>query len=360
MAETTIEWCDFTHNHWEGCTPVSPACDHCYAEVRNARYGGGIAPNWGVGAPRRLTSQENRKKPLRYNRRLFGECASCRWRGFVSAATSFDAHAKCAECNAVGSIVRTRARVFCSSLSDVFDNEVDPSWRTDLWQLVDSTPTLEWMLLTKRIGNVRKMVPRSWLEPNGWPKNVRLGITVSTQEEVERDVPRLLDINAPNFLSIEPILGAIDLLKIREKSGLVFNALSSKVGISYRGRRIDWVIAGGESGGPDVRPAHIDWLRQLRDQCGRTNTEFLLKQWGAYSPGSQFIYDQKTISVDLNGRVAKGLTAESYPSRASSADGWTLMRHVGKKKAGRELDGVIHDGRPGPKAMPLPSAGEVI
>ena len=117
MSEnTSIEWVDHTFNPWEGCQKVSPGCDHCYAETRNARFAGGTAINWGPGAPRRRTSAANWKKPIAWN----------------SAAANFmAAHGR-------------RQRVFCASLANVFDNEVDPAWRVDLLdKLIAKTPHLD-------------------------------------------------------------------------------------------------------------------------------------------------------------------------------------------------------------------------
>jgi hypothetical protein len=78
--------------------------------------------------------------------------------------------------------------VFCASLADLFDNAVDPQWRADLFALVAATPNLDWLLLTKRVGNVRSMVPPGWLKLGGWPTYVRIGITVVEQPEADRDI----------------------------------------------------------------------------------------------------------------------------------------------------------------------------
>ena len=149
MGENThIEWADHTFNPWEGCQKVGPGCDHCYAEARNARFGGGVAPNWGPGAPRRLTSAANRAKPLKWN----------------------------AEALRLG----TRPRVFCASLADVFDNAVDPRWRNELFATILVTPQLDWLLLTKRIGNVADMVDACPFIDN-LPNNAWLGATIVNQ-----------------------------------------------------------------------------------------------------------------------------------------------------------------------------------
>jgi len=159
MSENTkIEWADHTFNPWEGCQKVGPGCDHCYAETRNARFAGGAAVNWGPGAPRRRTSAANWRKPLAWEK---------------AHAEFFAAHGR-------------RQRVFCASLADVFDNSVDPQWRFDLMRLIEQTPNLDWLLLTKRIGNAAAMLDQAVLainhgrwnwRDNAFP-NVWLGATV--------------------------------------------------------------------------------------------------------------------------------------------------------------------------------------
>ena len=119
MSENSkIEWTDHTFNPWEGCQKVGPGCDHCYAETRNARFAGGIAVNWGPGAPRRRTSAANWQQPLRWDK---------------NHEAFFAQHGR-------------RQRVFCASLADVFDNAVDPQWRQDLFALIQRTPNLDWLL----------------------------------------------------------------------------------------------------------------------------------------------------------------------------------------------------------------------
>lgn len=159
MSENSkIEWCDSTWNPWEGCQKVGPGCDHCYAEARNARFAGGSAVNWGPGAPRRRTSAANWRKPLAWN---------------AAHEQFFAAHGR-------------RQRVFCASLADVFDNAVNPMWRVDLFEVISNTPNLDWLLLTKRIGNARDMISgvlgsimrdeREWPWPNVW-----LGATIMSE-----------------------------------------------------------------------------------------------------------------------------------------------------------------------------------
>jgi protein gp37 len=314
MSENSkIEWTDHTFNSWEGCQKVGPGCDHCYAETRNARFGGGTAINWGPGAPRRRTSPANWRKPLAWNK---------------AHAEFFAAHGR-------------RQRVFCASLADVFDNAVDPAWRRDLFDLIELTPNLDWLLLTKRIGNVFEMVSRAkchdWLAGR---KNVMLGATIVNQEEADRDIRKLLATPAARrFLSLEPLLGQVNL-----------EGIPSRITAEAFGREmptIDWVIVGGESG-PGARPMHPDWARSLRDQCVAAGVPFLFKQWGEWHPSDDHAplshkQDVETMAIHADGQC------EYRPLETFGLVGfadWTGMCRVGKKAAGRLLDGVQHDGYP--------------
>ena len=307
MAENTkIEWTDHTFNPWEGCQKVGPGCDHCYAETRNARFGGGVAVNWGPGAPRRRTSVANWQLPLKWDK------LSEQW-------------------------VRNggpRTRVFCASLADVFDNAVDPAWRADLFALIRSTPNLDWLLLTKRIGNAHQMIGEALIKlgtrPGGagptsllpsWPwLNVWIGATVVNREEMLRDAVKLKATPATvHFWSVEPMLGDLGELP--------------------RELLPDWVICGGESG-PGARPMHPDWARSLRDQCAAAGVPFLFKQWGEWLP-VEVPSDEECYAEDGSERQMEGSI------RVQRIVGHQDMARVGKKAAGRLLDGRTHDGVPG-------------
>ncbi|WP_448684766.1 phage Gp37/Gp68 family protein [Achromobacter xylosoxidans] len=325
MAENSkIEWTDHTFNPWEGCQKVGPGCDHCYAETRNARFAGGRAVNWGPGAPRRRTSAANWRKPLSWNGRPFYQCLDCGWRGHgagkINGGLPVCPVPKCASLR----LAPARARVFCASLADVFDNAVDPAWREDLYGLFEATPSLDWLLLTKRIGNVGNMLPVPFDFNRIYP-NVWLGATIVNQAEADRDIPKLLELPARvRFLSMEPLLGPVDLGTACRRAGL------------HLGEALDWVIVGGESG-PGARPMHPAWAASLRDQCQDAGVPFLFKQWGEWAPGSGDFgaggYD--TAAVAWDGRVAR----DDYPVGATSADGWSMVHRPGKVAAGRLLDG---------------------
>jgi protein gp37 len=311
MSEnTSIEWCDSTFNPWTGCTKVSPGCDHCYAEGWAKRSG---TVRWGPGAQRRRTTEANWRKPLQWER---------------DAAAFQAAHGR-------------RQRVFCASLADVFDKDAPDEWRSDLFRLIAETPGLDWLLLTKRIGNALRMLPPSWLGVYGyagkgkrWPSNLRIGATFVNQEEVNRDMHKLLNLDVPNFCSIEPMLGPIRLDRIDRASTdgewtYLDNALTgfqaTKCG-GYDGRRLEWVICGGESG-PSARPMHPDWARSLRDQCASAGVPFFFKQWGEW------------ITSEAEDQPV-------YRGEHRHLGGHVHAYRVGKKSAGRLLDGVEHNDFP--------------
>lgn len=248
MENSLIQWTDHTFNPWEGCTKVSPGCFHCYAETRNARFGGGTAPNWGKGAPRRRTSESNWNKPKKWNADFWPKNPA-------------------------------RQRVFCASLADWLDDEVPIKWLADLLKLIHDTPNLDWLLLTKRPENWEKRVRLAqahhfdfgdrnvcgwlwdWVEHQLPPANIWLGTTVEDQPRAIERIPRIQSIPARvRFLSCEPLLGPLD---------LKFMTMS-------------WVICGGESG-PGARPMDIAWARQLHRQCSDLGIPFFMKQLGGVS-----------------------------------------------------------------------------
>lgn len=330
MAENSkIEWTDHTFNPWEGCQKVGPGCDHCYAETRNARFAGGKAVNWGPGAPRRRTSASNWQKPVSWN---------------AAHVEFLERHGR-------------RQRVFCASLADVFDNAVDPAWRSDLFDLIERTPNLDWLLLTKRIGNVARMLPSlEWARRD----NLWLGATVCNQAEADRDIPKLLALPAHvRFLSMEPLLGPVDLTPHLQASSTAAT------------HALDWVIVGGESG-PGARPMHPDWPRNLRDQCQSAGVPYLFKQWGDWRPICQMAEDEhralyrsnvvaranesqdnlddiygRRCTVDTGVLHADGTHLDiTAPMAFRQGSGAMQVFRVGKHAAGRELDGLLWSAGP--------------
>ena len=189
-------------------------------------------------------------------------------------------------------------------MADVFENrpDLDP-WRARLWELIARTPHLDWLLLTKRPTLVARSVP--WRHE--WPANVWLGTTLESQDWVEPRLEPLLELPAAvRFLSCEPLLGPLDLGPYLA--------------------RIDWVIAGGESGGR-ARPMNPEWPRSLRDQCAREGVAFHFKQWGHWHPVNPSEFRRAVRLQDARGDPV-----------------W--MAPVGKAMAGRALDGRYWDELP--------------
>lgn len=298
--QTKIAWTDHTFNPWIGCTPVATGCQHCYAEADfdKRRH----KAKWGPQGTRLLTSPAYWKQPRRWQR----------------------------EAKAAG----VRRRVFCGSLCDVFEDfegwlldrrgdicvhndrigtegyhssDVQMSLddvRGDLFRLIDQTPDLDWLLLTKRPENIRQMWQTVYGDsyarncddeslgghPRNFRKNVWLGCSASTQEDLDAAVPHLLkcrDLAPVLFLSLEPLVGPIDLEVIAERYGREVGCCDSLscewcagTGLA-RTLDIDWVIVGGESG-KGARSCDIAWIRFIVQQCKAGNSLCFVKQFGAY------------------------------------------------------------------------------
>lgn len=267
MSDTTaIQWTDHTFNTWWGCSRVSLACRFCYADGLAHRYGHEL---WRRSGPRRMLSDANWKKPLKWNREA--ERAS------------------------------KPALVFCCSMADVFErhpvDEINAqldSARARLWDLIGETPWLHWQLLTKRIENVADMVPWGF----DWPANVWIGTSVEDQRRADERIPVLLTLPARvRFLSCEPLLGPVDLTLVDFDGATGLHVLENPP------RGVDWVIAGGESGAKH-RPMNLDWARSLRDQCADAGVPFLFKQVGGRTSKA-------------GGRELDGRTHDEFPEFAA-------------------------------------------
>jgi protein gp37 len=245
-----IEWTDSTFNPWVGCTKIKrpgnkpSACDFCYAEKWAKRSG---QVRWGNFA-RRRTTESYWRGPLGWN----------------SQASDF--HSKFGR----------RRRVFCASLADVFDNQVDAEWRADLFDLIRLCDQIDWQLLTKRPQNIKKMLPRDW--GSGYP-NVWLGTTAEDAISYQQRVNHLLALPAVvKFVSYEPALGPLGTIEVQ-------------------GETPDWIIIGGESGvrADFARPTQPQWARDAIAECRRHSVAPFLKQWGSYSNNPLVIEDGLTI-----------------------------------------------------------------
>lgn len=354
MSENTkIEWCDATVNHWAGCTAVSPACDNCYAKRMAGRLWG---TQWGPGQPRHQ---------------------------FVGADETLRA------LNRKAKRQGRPLRVFHNSLSDFFDNEVPVQWRISAMRSIVETPNLIHILLTKRIGNAAEMLDVAFRAVHGqrekWadnvPSNVWIGATIVNQAEADRDIPKLLAVPARvRFLSMEPLLGQVDLrLPTRTWTNSRGCATCdhccngdrcddpthfSRGRLDWaphcrcpycrgtgKGMPIDWIIVGGESG-PGARPMHPDWARSLRDQCDAADVPFLFKQWGEWADmGAAGLGASGPVTNragDVKDWMRQAVTFTDGDKATVQAHSWTahatdLMYRVGKKAAGRLLDGRTWD-----------------
>ena len=309
MADTSkIEWTDSTFNPWIGCDKVGPGCDHCYAEDQDKLWFGGN--QWGPKAPRQRT-----KTPWAQVRK---------WQ---RDADAFEAkHGR-------------QRRAFCGSLCDIMDNKVSPEWSEDAFELIEECDRINWQLLTKRVGNAEFRVPLHWLS-GVWPQHVGLMITVVNQKEADRDIPKLLALKAKfNIpwvgISYEPALGPIDLRPwLHTVDGTAVDDLCDECGDRHsgpcEGEGLDWVIAGGESG-RNARWAYSEWFRAVRDQCAAAGVPFLLKQWGEWLP------------IDSGHPDLEGPGFGKFDHCRVNEPGNVTHIRVGKKHAGRELDGRTHD-----------------
>jgi protein gp37 len=276
--KTEIAWTDSTFNPWIGCAKVSAGCANCYAETLMDKRIGRV--QWGANGTRSVTSPANWNQMRQWNTEA----------------------------------VRTgvRRKVFIGSLCDWLEDRHDTNaWRISLLELIELTPNLDKLMLTKRIEDAVRLIQQaagrsveSFFERN---PHVWMGTSVENQEQADKRIPHLLDIPARvRFLSMEPLLGPVDFRKVPG-----FN----RIGLNLRGW---WVIVGGESGSA-ARPMHPEWARGIRDQCQAAGVPFFFKQWGEWWPHEQGQWtDAPLIDFDIP-------DDDFYK--------------IGKKAAGRLLDG---------------------
>lgn len=311
---TSIEWCDHTFNPWIGCAKVSAGCTHCYAEtLMDKRMG---KAKWGPHGTRVRTSAAYWRQPLRWNK----------------------------ESAAIGA----RPLVFCASLADVFEDRPElVQWRKDLFALIDATPHLNWLLLTKRPENIIRFWPGTAgaddMSGTGTLShakldNVWLGTSVEDQAAANERIPHLLaaaHLCRFTFLSCEPLLGPVHLTNIPTPDSIYVKGMNALTGFGRKyftttgglgAPSINWVIAGGESG-PKARPMYLSWARSLRDQCAEAGVPFFFKQWGEHAPHPY-----------VEGGVLQSTGNTDLVMQ-------TTVR-IGKKKAGRLLDGQEHNAFP--------------
>lgn len=334
MAETKIEWTGtklptgtilpgYTFNGWIGCSKISAGCKNCYAERdMDHRFG---RVKWGEHGTRQVTAPAYWAKPLQWNK----QAAAAGW----------------------------RRKVFAFSLADWLeerDELIHP--RALLLELIAATPWLDWLLLSKRVEGWEDRITEiseynligaaeianRWLDGKP-PANVWLGTSAEDQDTADHRFPRLLEVPAVlHFVSLEPLLGAIDFQLVRDLEGFetVYDTLRGV--LSANGQlhlpmpSIKWVIAGGESG-PRARPTHLLHAQHLRDQCVAAGVPFFWKQWGEWQSGP-IVPDQHFgggAKVKLS-----GCSVAVDSNRVRRLDDQHAAVWLGRDRAGHHLEGT--------------------
>lgn len=391
-ATTNIGWCDATVNFWWGCTKVSAACDHCYAETWAKRLGKDL---WGAGKDR--------------------------WQIKGATALAFKLERRAVR-------EGRRLKVFSNSMYDFFDSEVPDAWRDEAMAVIALTPHLDWLVLTKRPKVMREYIGGLWARrealgdlmakiggedrvgwyapesdgKRGWAgmctplPNLWLGVTAEDQKMADLRIPDLLATPAAKrFVSCEPLLGPVDVGKYLrgcyecaiecgyrsatpppeekchwcgavgsdfgefcpacKRQGFGHVCPHCEANVVHRHPDtpcLDWVICGGESG-KDARPMHPAWARALRDQCEAAQVPYFFKQWGAWLPWEPehgpCWKAQNGLSEDRH--VLFPANIDEDPNWDDGL--WAIpgLRHfafqrVGTKRAGNLLDGQRHEDFP--------------
>lgn len=307
-ANSKIEWTDHTFNPWIGCTKVSPGCTHCYAEARDKRLTkGGKAAHWGKGAPRQRTSAATWRNPVKWDRERAAYVEKSKQLGYG----------------------RTDNEKVFPSLCDWLDPEVPIEWLADFLVLIDSTPNLDWLLLTKRpelfvdrICEVFEFIGQDeerflqWHGAHaiaeGWisegpatkpPHNVWLGVSVEDQKRADERIPILLQTPAAiRFLSCEPLLGPIDL------TDPLYGVLMTDDSMP----RVDWVIIGGESGS-NARPCNVKWIRSIVAQCKAADVPAFVKQLGSKPVSARQLGRTIDVETFIDLKHSKGGDPSEWP-----------------------------------------------
>lgn len=281
MSKSKIEWTDRVWNPVTGCTKVSPGCANCYAERMAKRLRGRCG--YPQDEPFSVTfHKEKIMEPFRW---------------------------------------KSPSKVFVCSMSDLFIADFEyGGWIDQVIETIKFTPKHTYIILTKRPARAFE-----YFKNKSVPKNVWLGVSAENQQTANERIPILFQIpSAVRFVSCEPLLGPINLCGIQSES-IAFSALEKGLLVP---EKLDWVIAGGESG-PGARPMHPDWARSLRDQCQAAGVPFFFKQWGEWG------------IHNLDWGAKKHMVIH---------EGWPTMSKVGKKAAGRLLDGKEYNEFPSLKS----------
>ncbi|MNW41810.1 Phage protein Gp37/Gp68 [compost metagenome] len=316
--KTGIEWCDSTWNPVTGCSKVSEGCRNCYAKTFTERFEG--TPGHYFEAGFKVTLRpEKLGQPLRWKR---------------------------------------PRKIFVNSMSDLFHPDVPDDYIDQVFYVMAIARQHTYQILTKRPERMR-----DWILQHGWIMSefphVWLGVSVENQQAADERIPPLLQIPAVvRFLSCEPLLGPVDLNAVPRPDNAYFMQRGEQGCITdpkepddyvywHKRDQIHWVIVGGESG-HNARPMHPDWARSLRDQCQSAGVPFLFKQWGEWVPTNAEkdtgVYVPGVFPGDVcmspNGEC--DVAPENYICFFNETEG-TTMRKIGKKKAGRLLDGRTWD-----------------
>lgn len=315
-----IEWTDQTLNPAVGCSPVSPACDNCYA-VRMAT---------------RLAA--NPKTALRYD----GVVADGSWTGRVNLFPEVMEKA----------LRRKRpTRFFVGSMTDLFHPNIPLHFLDKIFAYMCVAPQHVFQILTKRPERMREYASsmytvgwkrrlqmqlppelqrsKVWRDCNSPVANVWLGVTAENQLQADKRIPALIETPAAvRFVSVEPCLGEVHLEPYLLSSYDKAAHDAQMTGEELRTDKLDWVICGGETG-PGSRPMHPDWARSLREQCDTWGTPFFFKQWGGWG----FAGGDCTHFLHTNGAL------RTMGQRGADGKGEWPCARVGKKKAGHLLDG---------------------
>lgn len=325
---TAIEWTDATWNPIRGCSRVSEGCRHCYAETVANRFKGPGQPYEGLIAK------------------------GGQWNGKIAEIDDL-----------IDQPLRWRRprRIFVNSMSDLFHENVPDDTIDRIFSVMAVAERHTFQVLTKRPERMRAYLSqdrrREWADwaVNLWGgvdpdalhdaimaddkvlPNVWLGVSVEDQKALDERLPHLLATPAAvRWISAEPLLGPVDL-----SCWPIYGP--------DREQMLNWVVVGGESG-PQARPMHPEWARDLRDQCAAAGVPFLFKQWGEWCPGESIIQDAPAqMGVRLHADFTNGRWFFGETDMDDPEDGWDSepdLYRVGKKKAGRLLDGVQHDGYP--------------
>lgn len=377
MGKSRIEWTEATWNPIVGCSIATPGCTNCYAmkmasriEAMNAglRDGHGAAPHY-AGTTHKVKGRAV-------------------WTGKLALAPIDTLLAPLRR--------KKPTTYFVNSMGDLFHEDAPDHWIDMVFVVMALSPQHTFQVLTKRAERMRHylsdpyvaeriymhacdtviefnlnavLIPHPVFEavaPPGprihldvWPpRNVWLGVSTERQKEADARIPELLRTPAAvRFISAEPLLGPIDLTQLCS-TGDGMNHLNALAGVQRRDignpapqfsniNRLDWVIVGGESG-QNARPISIQWIRELRDQCGAAKTPFFFKQWGEWHPAGikpsetpgkfafgDYAYDRATM-----------VQVDAYPRQFTKFGARSVVERVGKAKAGRTLDGRIHDEMP--------------